>query len=86
MHPDKYAKADECICCNKKSEDLEHFLLVYERFKTLREQTIERYIDKGSLSSFFEKVIVDKKVFSEFVKYVEKALELRNQILRWGYG
>ena len=57
-----------------------------ERFKALREQTIERYIDKGSLSSFFEKVIVDKKVFSEFVKYVEKALELRNQILRWGYG
>ena len=85
-YPDKYVSANGCICCNKKSEDFEHFLLVCERFKTLREQTIKKYIQKEGLASLLEKVIEDKKVFSEFVKYVEKALEVRNQILKWSYG
>ena len=64
---------------------LEHFLVECDRFRTLRIQTINKYLEKGGYAPLLEKAMENEDIFKELVRYVDKALEIRNQILRWNY-
>ena len=84
-YPDKFVGTNECICFKKKPENLEHFLVECDRFRTLRIQTINKYLEKGGYAPLLEKAMENEDIFKELVRYVDKALEIRNQILRWNY-
>ena len=85
-YPSKFEDVNGCVCCCKKPENLEHFIMECEMFKELRAQTIQKFMGKRFLIPFLEKVIDDEKVFKEFAKYVEKATKIRAQILRYRYS
>ena len=61
---DRFSKYNGCICCTRKPENLEHFIMECERFNGLRAQTIKSYLVEKNLTSFLKKVIEDVKVFN----------------------
>ena len=46
---------------------------------------MRKYIENGNEKKLLKLVFENGKAFAEFANFVEKAMDLRKQILKWNY-